>query len=202
MQPGKTGFTFTMDINFATISAIIKNRRSIKPAMMNGQKAPDYQVQSLLELADWAPTHGLTEPWRFVVYSNPTDFCHEHARLYKEHTPAENFIEASYNNFYIQGDKASHVIVAIMKRGDLPKIPVKEEVEATACAIQNILLGATALGMASFWSTGGAITKQSMKDFLGLGEHDQVAGVIYLGHTDEHPQGTRKVPLEEKVKWL
>ena len=191
-----------MDINFATISAIIKNRRSIKPAIMNGQKVPDYQVQSLLELADWAPTHGLTEPWRFVVYANPADFCHEHARLYKESTPTENFIEASYNNFYTQGDKASHVLVAIMKRGDLPKIPVKEEVEATACAIQNILLGATALGMASFWSTGGAITRQAMKDFLGLGEQDEVAGVIYLGHTDEHPQGNRKVPMEEKVKWL
>jgi len=191
-----------MDNIFATISTIIKNRRSVKAQTMNGKRIPDYQVQSLLELADWAPTHGLTEPWRFVVYANPSDFCHEHARLYKEHTPAENFVEASYNNFYSQGDKASHVIIAIMKRGDLPKIPVKEEVEAVACSIQNILLGATALNIASFWSTGGAITKPAMKDFLGLGEHDQVAGVIYLGYTDEHPQGTRKVPIEEKVKWL
>ncbi|HEX3386289.1 MAG TPA: nitroreductase [Mucilaginibacter sp.] len=191
-----------MDNTFATLSTIIKNRRSIKPALMNGQKVPDYQVQSLLELADWAPTHGLTEPWRFVVYANATDFCHEHARMYKEFTPAENFIEASYNNFHTQGDKASHVLVAIMKRGDLPKIPVKEEVEATACAIQNILLGATALGIASFWSTGGMITKQPMKDFLSLAEDDEVAGVIYLGHTDQHPQGNRKVPLEEKVKWV
>ncbi|HVV55688.1 MAG TPA: nitroreductase [Mucilaginibacter sp.] len=191
-----------MDNIFATLSTIITSRRSIKPAMMNDRKVPDYQVQSLLELADWAPTHGLTEPWRFIVYANPTDFCHEHARLYKEHTPAENFIEASYNNFYTQGDKASHVIVAVMKRGDLPKIPVKEEIEATACSIQNILLGATALGMASFWSTGGMATKQPMKDFLGLGEHDQVAGIIYLGHTDQKPAGSRKISLEEKVKWV
>jgi nitroreductase len=191
-----------MDNIFATLSTIIKNRRSVKAQMMNGKRIPDYQVQSLLELADWAPTHGLTEPWRFVVYANPTDFCHEHARLYKEHTPAENFIEASYNNFYTQGDKASHVIIAIMKRGDLPKIPVKEEVEAVACSVQNILLGATALNIASFWNTGGMATKQPMKDFLGLGEHDQVAGVIYLGYADQHPAGSRKVPLDEKVKWL
>ena len=129
---------------------------------MNGKKIPDYQVRSLLELADWAPTHGLTEPWRFVVYTNPTDFCHQHAFLYKEHTPSENFSEASYNNLYTQGDKASHVIIAIMKRGDLPKIPVKEEVEAVACSIQNILLGATALNIASFWSTGGMATKPAM----------------------------------------
>jgi len=170
--------------------------------MMNGNKIPDEQVKALLELADWAPTHGFTEPWRFTVYSNPPEFSHQHAEMYKRNTDAENFVEAVYNNLFHQGDKASHVIITIMKRGDLPKIPVIEEIEAVACAIQNMLLGATALDIASFWSTGGMALKPAMKDFLNLDEDDHLIGIVYLGYADEFPPGSRKIPLEVKVKWI
>jgi nitroreductase len=191
-----------METEFSTISTIIKNRRSIKPATMNGHKIPNGHVAAILELADWAPTHGLTEPWRFVVYENPVEFCQQHAALYKEYTPAENFNENSYNNFMNQGNNVSHVVVAIMKRSPLGKIPSFEEYAATACAMENLLLGATALNIASFWSTGGMILKPAMKTFFELGEEDHVLGVIFLGYTDQQPQGIRKVPLEEKVKWV
>ena len=187
---------------FSTISTIIKSRRSIKPVAMNGKKVPDYQVESLLELADWAPTHGFTEPWRFVIYATASDFSHQHADLYKCSTTPENFDQAVYNKLYVQGDKASHVILAIMKRGNLPKIAVVEEVEAVSCAVQNILLGATALGIASFWSTGGMALRPPMKEFLKLGEDDHVIGVLYLGYADINPEGNRTMPLEEKITWV
>lgn len=186
---------------FNTLDHIIRNRRSVKPFMMNGDKIADEQVQSLLELADWAPTHALTEPWRFIVYTNPLDFCHQHAELYKQDTPAIEFVQGSYDNFYTQGDKVSHVIVTVMQRGNLAKIPVFEELAATAAAMQNILLGATALGIASFWNTGGMVLKPAMHSFLNLRDEDQVMGVIYLGYADEYPKGVRKVPLSEKVVW-
>lgn len=190
-----------MNEPFNILDHTIRNRRSVKPFMMNGGKIPDEQVQSLLELADWAPTHGQTEPWRFVVYSNPSDFCHRHAELYKENTPESEFIQGSYDNFYTQGDKVSHVIVTVMQRGNLAKIPVFEELAATAAAMQNILLGATALNIASFWNTGGMVLKPAMHSFLNLRDADQVMGVIYLGYADEYPKGVRKVPLSEKVVW-
>lgn len=191
-----------MDIAFSTISTIIKARRSTKPPAMNGKKIPDYQVESLLELADWAPTHGFTEPWRFVVYATASDFSHQHAELYKFSTTPESFDQAIYNKLYDQGDNASHVILAVMKRGNLPKIPVIEEVEAVSCAVQNILLGATALGIASFWSTGGMALRLPMKEFLKLSEDDHLIGVLYLGYADINPDGSRTIPLEEKVTWI
>jgi hypothetical protein len=52
-----------------------------------------------------------------------------------------------------------------MKRSRLPKIPAIEEIEPVACAVQNILLGATALNIASFWSTGGCNRKITMYHF-------------------------------------
>ncbi|QEC74533.1 nitroreductase family protein [Mucilaginibacter ginsenosidivorax] len=192
-----------MDSNsFATIASIIKTRRSVKPVVMNGNKAPNGHVAALLELADWAPTHGFTEPWRFIVYEDPTMFCQIHADVYKQGVSAEEFNETVYTNLQHQGDKASHVIIAVMERGSLLKIPAFEEVAAVSSAIQNILLGATALSMASFWSTGGAILKPAFKDFLQLRDEDQVMGVLYLGYADQNPEGKRTIPLENKVKWV
>ena len=191
-----------MDTTFSTIFTIIKNRRSTKPVTMNGKKISDNQINSLLELADWAPTHGFTEPWRFVVYGTASDFSHQHAELYKKSTTIDNFDQAVYNKLHDQGDKASHVILALMKRGNLPKIPVIEEVEAVSCAVQNILLGATALNIASFWSTGGMALRPPMKEFLNLGEDDHVIGVLYLGYTDGYSVGSRIIPLNEKIKWI
>jgi nitroreductase len=192
-----------MDTNdFTSLTNIIQNRRTIKPFMMNGHKIPNGHIASILELADWAPTHGYTEPWRFVVYENPSEFCLAHANLYKSNTPADEFNEGVFANLSQQGDKASHVIIAIMKRGKLPKIPAFEEMAATACAVQNLLLGATALNIASYWGTGGMALKQPMKDFLLLGEEDAVIGILYLGYADQHPEGKRTIPLEEKISWV
>ncbi len=186
---------------FASLSQIIKTRRTIKPGMMNGQKIPNGHVAALLELADWAPTHAFTEPWRFVVYENPVAFCQQHAELYKQ-AAGDNFNPATYNNLANMGANVSHVVVAIMHRSELSKIPVVEEVAAASCAIQNLLLGATSLNIASFWSTGGATLKSVMKEHLNLGADDQVLGLLYLGYSDANPEGVRKTPLEEKVKWV
>ncbi|MVN91872.1 nitroreductase family protein [Mucilaginibacter aquatilis] len=186
---------------FSTIAENIKTRRTIKPGMMNGQKIPNAQVAALLELADWAPTHAYTEPWRFVVYEDPKVFCEQHAELYKQGA-GENFNPATYNNLANMGANVSHVVIAYMHRSELSKIPVVEEVAAASCAIQNVLLGANALNIGSFWSTGGATLKPAMKDFLGLGADDQVLGLLYLGYSDANPDGVRKTPLAEKVKWV
>jgi len=170
--------------------------------MMNGNKIPNGHVAALLELADWAPNHGNTQPWNFLVYAEPKAFCEQHAALYQRSSTTDTFNPATFNNLTHMGDTVSHIVIAIMKRGDLPKIPAFEEIAAASAAIQNLLIGATALNIASFWSTGGMTLRPEFKDFLDLREEDQVMGILYLGYTDDHPEGKRKVPLEEKVTWM
>lgn len=189
----------------SNIKDIIASRRTVKTTSMNGKKIDDAIVKELLESADWAPTHGLTEPWYFVVYSGDKaqQFAKEHAALWKANTPAERFTQATYDKFATQADLASHVILVCMKRGANPNIPEIEEIEAVACATQNLMLHATELNVATFWSTGGMTAKPGMKDYLGLREEDKVLGMLYLGYTDEAPRpGKRVKPLEEKVKWM
>ena len=105
------------------ISDIIKNRRTVKPAKMNGKIIPDEQVRELLALADWAPTHKMTEPWRFIVYaaSKAREFVKEHAELYK--AKAENFDQTKYDKIMNYGNNVSHIIVAFMKRSEQVDYP-------------------------------------------------------------------------------
>merc|ERR1719187_1933617 len=46
---------------------LIKSRRTIMPKDLNGEKLSNDQIETLLEAANWAPTHKTTEPWRFTV---------------------------------------------------------------------------------------------------------------------------------------
>jgi nitroreductase len=129
-------------------------------------------------------------------------FCRDHAELYQQNTAPENFQQAKYDKFLHMGDHTSHVIIAMMQRGENPKIPVLEEIAAASCAVQNLLLGATALGIASYWGSGGMAYQPPMKSYLNLREEDLVLGILYLGYTDKaKPEGKRKTPLDEKIDW-
>lgn len=188
---------------FNLLQAIITARRSIKPVVFNGKKIDDHAIRQLLELANWAPTHGLTEPWRFVVYSGEAvqQFCAEHAELYRQGTSVEKFATAKYEKQKHNGDKASHLIIVYMQRGSSPAITGLEEICATAAAAEHILLGAEALGISVLWSTGGMILHPLMKEYLGLGEEDVVIGLLYMGYTDEPARPGRRMPVEGKTKW-
>ena len=189
--------------DYSILQQIIQRRRTTKPDKMNGNIIPEVQVKALLELAHWAPNHGGTEPWHFFVYTGEAlqRFCMEHADLYRKHTPPDHFMEQQYEKLLTMGSLASHLVIAVMKRGPLPKIPKWEEMAATATAVQHILLGATAMGIASYWGSGGMIQHQAMKGYLQLGPDDFVMGAIYLGYTDEQKQGKRKSEISEKVTW-
>lgn len=187
----------------AHLQNLIKARRTIKPAHFTGEQLSNNTIRHLLELADWAPTHKFTEPWRFLVFGpdRAQSFCFEHAALYKAHTPESAFEASKFDKLLHMGDKASHIIVVYMKRSPGNRLPEWEEQAAVACAIQNILLGAESEGVACFWSTGGMSARPEFKTWLNLDEEDFPMGILYLGKSDEKPVGVRKIPLDLKVRW-
>jgi nitroreductase len=189
---------------FETLRSIITGRRTTKPSDMNGKKIDPAVIRQLLELADWAPTHARTEPWRFIVYENKAvqKFCSDHAGLYTANTPADKFTEAKYDKLLHMGDTVSHIIVVYMKRTGTATIPASEEFAAVAAAVENILLGAASLDIAVLWSTGGMAHHVSMKEYAGLAADDVILGLLYLGYTDlPLKEGKRNIPLEQKVRW-
>lgn len=190
---------------FEQLQQIISSRRSCKPSAMNGKTISEKDITALLELANWAPNHGRTEPWRFFVYGGTAleNFCQQHAALYQQHTLPESFNPAKYANLLNQFTTVSHIIAVAMKRTQPTGIPMLEEYAATAAAIQNILLGAEALGISALWSTGGMTHHPALKTMLGLTASDEIVALLHIGYSDTPPAaGSRKIPLEEKITWV
>jgi nitroreductase len=194
-----------MNTTFETLAQIINSRQTTKPAMMNGKIIPDSQIEALLSLADRAPTHARTEPWRFFVFSGEAlqKFGQDHADMYWNNTAEELRTEEKALAFKKVVEKVSHLVIVVMRRTPMAKIPASEEFAATAAATQNILLGASAAGIAAIWNTGGMALKPAMKQYLDLAEEDSVMGLLYLGYTDEPAKPTpRNIPLTEKISWM
>lgn len=191
-----------MDINH-----FIRSRRTIKPDKFTDEIIDDQVIKEILENANWAPTHGHTEPWYFVVFSGKgrERLGQFQADLYKEVTPEAEYKGKKYHKLLNNPQKASHVIGIGMKRGDKPhKIPVVEEIEATACAVQNMWLTASARGIAGYWNSGGMTYHPRMKELFGLTQkEDQVLGFLYLGYPAiDWPEGKRNSSIEAKTRWI
>jgi nitroreductase len=193
-----------MKYNVEEFNHLIRNRRSVFPKQFEeGRQVPQELVRQILENATWAPTHGITEPWHFVVFSGNglkklADFQSE---LYKA-TAGAKFKEDKYQNLKNNPLKASHVIALCMRRDPTGKIPEIEEIEAVAAAVQNIYLSVTVYGLGGYWTTGGITYAEEAKSFFGLGEEDKLLGFFYLGYVAiPSPAGKRK-PVDEKLKWV
>jgi nitroreductase len=183
--------------------AAIRTRRSV------GRVLPDPLPRSLVEelLADAvrAPNHHLTEPWRFVVLSGDSRRAlgEAHAaavaRLRPEHPPAGLAKEAR------RLERAPVVIAAIVRPSADPEVDpavAREDRDAVAAAIQNLLLSAHARGLGGMWRTGAMVDEEEIRADLGLGPNDAVVGFVYLGWPAEEPgPPTPRRPLSDVVEW-
>ncbi len=186
------------------INRLMRNRRSVFPDQFEaGKHIPNEIVEQILENATWAPNHGQTEPWHFMIFTADglKTLAHFQSELYKE-TAGEKFKEATYQKLQRNPLLASHVIALCMKRDLNKKHPEIEEIAAVACAVQNVYLSVTAYGLGGYWTTGGVTYNENAKAFFGLGSEDKLLGFFYLGYVAvPSPQGKRK-PIEEKVVWI
>jgi len=193
-----------MVISPEQLSRSIRSRRSTKPRLFNGKKVDDKVIWQILENANWAPNHGLTQPWKYYVFADSglTKLAEFQADLYKTSTPAEKFSSDKYERMKTNILKSSHVIVICMERQKSEKIPEIEEIEAVACSVQNMALSAAAYDICSFWGSGGVTYTSELKDFLGLGEKDRCLGYLYLGYSDNPTTTSRRSSISENVTWI
>ena len=192
-----------MRYNISEITAIIKDRRTILPENFSDRKVHKEQIELLLNNAIWAPSHGLTQPWRFQVFMEEgrqtlADFL---LKTYLEVTEKEQQLDLKIEWMKTRPLKASAVIAVSMERQKSEKIPEIEEIQAVACAIQNMYLTCTAMGLASFWASPKFIYSQKMNVFLDLGEKDKCLGLFYVGYPEGEWPKSRRKPIEYLTEW-
>ena len=193
-----------MNISPEDFNEFVKGRRSVFPSQFDSsRKIPDEIVKQILVNASWAPNHGKAEPWFFKVFTGAglQTFADLQGSLYKEYA-GEKFKEDKFISLQQKPLLASHIISIGMKRTTTKQIPEIEDIEAVACAVQNIYLSAAAYGLGGYWTTGGVTYIDQAKFHFGLGEGDRLLGFFYLAYIAvPSPNGTRK-PIEEKLSWV
>src|SRR5688572_555616 len=194
-----------MNFNPKWLNEVIALRRSIYQQQYSGEQVNDDIVRQMLENAIWAPTHKLTQPWSFVVFTGGgiKTLAEFQAELYKKVTMADNtFKEERYQNLLTKPMLSSHIIAVGVKRDPKKSVPEIEEAGAVFCAIQNMYLTAAAYGVGAYLSTGGITYFEEAKTFFGLEGEDRLLGFFHVGvRKRDVPKGRRK-PVEEKFKWI
>jgi nitroreductase len=163
---------------FDDFSQLVRSRRT---SMIVDQQrdVPVALVQELCALATWAPNHKKTWPWRFAVFTGAG-----RARLGE--TMANEMERAEFGDDVKRAKTRTKYLrtPATLVVGSAPHADVMlhaENRDAVAAGIQNVLLGATTLGLASFWSTPALTQPPTVLDLCGFERGDQLVGIIYLG---------------------
>ncbi|HAW20809.1 MAG TPA: nitroreductase [Flavobacteriales bacterium] len=172
-----------MQLTAAESRAWMKTRRSVYPKMFKNGEVSREEILRLLEVARWAPTHKLTQPWRFHVYMNESRL--ELAKLQSEilinqKGESEQTV-AKCAKMHLNADRSAAVIAIIMKRDVEKRVPPNEEICAVACAVQNIALHASSMGLGGYWSTGASTNSPKIRSELKLNEDDLHLGWLYIG---------------------
>jgi nitroreductase len=185
------------------VNDLIRTRRSVfVPQFVPGKIIPDDIIWQLLENANWAPSHKRTESWRFTVFTGAglQKLASFQAEMYKQ-TAGVKFNEGKYEKLLAMPPQCSHIIAIGMHRTDegLPEI---EEIEAVACAVQNLALSAHAYGLGGFWSSGGVTYMEEAKAFFGLRPQDKLLGFFNLGYVQTPGSAGKRGPVQEKTQWV
>ncbi|MCZ4222424.1 nitroreductase family protein [Pedobacter rhodius] len=189
-----------MSTAYETIVKIIKERRSIFPASYINKEIPVGVINQILETANYAPTHKLTQPWRFVVIRKAglERLGAELGSLYKNLVSPQQFLQKKYDSFAEKTSQANCIIAINMHLSG--KIPEWEELAAVSCAVQNMALTAESLKVGAYWSSPPLI--DDLGDFLGLEENEKCIGLFYMGYHNEKPWAPNRTSMEEKVRWI
>ncbi len=183
----------------------IRQRRSVFPQDYTGERINDDVVRQIIENARWAPTHKLTEPWRFLIFTGDgiKALARFQSDLYKAVTEKDGtFKENNYQKLMTKPLMSSHIIAVLMMRDEKRSVPEVEEIGAVFCAIQNMYLTASAYGLGSYLSTGGVTYFDEAKSFFGLGEEDRLIGFFHLGVPKRTYPESRRKPAEEISHWI
>ncbi len=143
-------------------------------------------IERMLEAANWAPSHDETEPWRFVVFSG--EGRESLSRLFE--AAVTHSAKPEVLSHEMEGARkrafAAPVWIAIgmepaTREDGSPKGLIEEEVMAVACAVQNLHLMASAVGLAGMWHSKGLSVHPKVAEGLGWTGHKRLLGFFMCG---------------------
>ncbi len=181
----------------------IRTRRS--QGKMTDQVPSRAAIEQILEAATWAPNHHVTEPWRFVVIAGPArealGAVMAKSKIDRRLAEGRMSPEGEFEALQRKALRSPVIVALAVEPGDATGNAELEDVEAGAAAVQNMLLAAHALGLASIWRTGDAAFDPAVRGHLGFSARATIIGFVYLGYPRDEPVRSRHTPAPEFTVW-
>ena len=163
-------------------AALIHHRQTILPKRLVEPGPDPSQLEFILGAAAAAPDHGELLPWRFVIIP-----ARSRAALARVFAAAllERDPSASTQQVEKAREKAFRAPVLMLAVVDVgtaaDEIPAAERFISAGCAIQNLLLMATALGFGSSLTSGKALQSDGLRNLFSLRPSEQATCFVAIG---------------------
>ncbi|MEO8024433.1 nitroreductase [Polaromonas sp.] len=189
----------TSDADQAVLAAaLMQSRQTILPKRLVAPGPDAKQLGMILNAAATAPDHGQLLPWRFVLVPQAA-----RARLAAVFGAAlvERDAQATPEQIAQAREKAHRapllmLIVVDSACGDAG-IDLAERTVSAGCAVQNMLLMATALGYGSSLTSGKALKCGGLRTLFGLASGEHALCFVSIGTAQSRkPARLRPVPAD------
>jgi nitroreductase len=139
---------------------------------------PAELVAELCELAQWAPNHKRTWPWRFALVSGDgrAHLGNVIADAMDAHGDPPEKVAKTRTKYL----RTPATLVVGSAAGDSP-LRTAENRDAVAAGIQNLLLAATARGLATYWGSCAKGANDVVAELCGFEPGTHISALIYLG---------------------
>ena len=188
------------------VDEAIATRRTHK--VYDGTPVSAETMRALIEAGTWAPNHKYTEPWRFTVLLGAAmpkladAVCDALEQMRKPDSAAEMKLHTKKRKFQRRAREAGAILVVTYVASPEDPVLDREDYAATACAIQNVQLAATARGLVCQWSTSGVFNKPSVRAHLQLPDEEALVGVVFIGTPVQALEGRRHKPIDAITRWV
>lgn len=152
----------------------------------------DATLDELFALASWAPCHKRTWPWRFCVVRKDArlELGEVIAAAMERHGDEPHRVQKARTKYA----RTPVVVVVGSAPGDTPN-RTAENRDATAAAMQNFLLAASARGVATYWGSCPSGANDDVVAFCDFEPDTTVMSLTYVGWaTDEAVAPERPAP--------
>ena len=173
---------------------LMQARQTVLPKRLVDPGPDAAQRHSILAAAASAPDHGQLLPWRFITV--PPARREALAEVFAQ-ALLERDASASAEQVAQARDKAHRapwlmLVVVDGLRGD-PDVDLHERLLSAGCAVQNVLLMATAQGWGSALTSGKALKSRHLRTLFGLHDAEHALCFLSIGTVLSH-RATRPRP--------
>jgi nitroreductase len=184
--------------------AVVK-RRSVRK--FREEPFPEEALNRVLEAGRWAPSAGNCQPWHFIVVTDANIkqkiakiFTEFSRKAWAEFSPERARYLAARGGSWDKSSMAKIPVLVVVCYEVTERMKDELVLGSAWCAIENMLLAATAEGLGScIYTFYGVEEEKMLKEMLRVPEKCQIAAVIQLGYSAAEPPAPSRKPLNEIV---